>query len=159
MLRILEWVTVASQHGVFWDDLAGDLEDPEFARQYAIESARVTTIDAVVNSLDEARVASGMSKAELARAIGSEPATIRRLFTQGQVNPTLGTVAEVAAALGFEIVVKPVTSQQGRRRTLARRTTEPASAVRRPSPRATGVAAVPVVAKADPTRSAQAGSR
>lgn len=106
---------MAGQHGAFWDDLAGDLEDPEFARQFAVESVRISTIDAVVNVLDEARVVAGMSKAQLAREIGSQPATIRRLFTAGHVNPTLGTVAEVAAALGFEVVVRPATGHSSQR--------------------------------------------
>ena len=49
-----------------------------------------------------------MSKAELARAIGAEPATVRRLFSAGHVNPTLGTLAEVAAALGLRITIEPL---------------------------------------------------
>jgi ribosome-binding protein aMBF1 (putative translation factor) len=94
------------QPGAFWNDLAQDLKDPSFARQYAIESARIATIDAVVNALDEAREAEGLSKADLARAVGSEPAVIRRLFGSARVNPTLGTLAEVAAALGLRITVE-----------------------------------------------------
>lgn len=167
-------MTVAGQHGAFWDDLAGDLEDPQFAGQYAIESARVATIDAVVNSLDEARMAAGMSKAELARAIGSEPATIRRLFTAGQVNPTLGTVAEVAAALGFEIVVRPATTHGGRRvaaryevDTAAAEVTQVESAVTHPPVSGAGVPVAAKAARVGPRprrvrssgRQAKAGSR
>ncbi len=37
----------------FWDDLARDLEDPNFLREYVIESMRIATIDAVVNALDD----------------------------------------------------------------------------------------------------------
>ena len=96
---------MSRQRGAFWDDLARDLDDPAFARHYAIESARIATIDAVVNALDEAREAEGLSKADLARAVGSEPAVVRRLFGSGRVNPTLGTLAEVAAALGLRITV------------------------------------------------------
>jgi transcriptional regulator with XRE-family HTH domain len=94
----------------FWDDLARDLEDPEFRREYIVESVRISTIDLVVNALDEAREAAGLSKAELARAIGAEPAVVRRLFSSGHVNPTLGTLAEVAAALGLRITVEPLLS-------------------------------------------------
>jgi ribosome-binding protein aMBF1 (putative translation factor) len=96
----------SQQPGAFWNDLAHDLQDPAFARQHAIESARIATIGAVVNSLDEAREAEGLSKADLARAVGSDPAAIRRLFGSGRVNPTLGTIAEVAAALGLRITVE-----------------------------------------------------
>jgi transcriptional regulator with XRE-family HTH domain len=94
--------------GAFWDDLAKDLEDPDFLREYVVESVRIATIDAVVSGLDEARDAAGLSKAGLARAIGAEPAVIRRIFANGHVNPTLGTLAEVAAALGMRVALEPL---------------------------------------------------
>jgi transcriptional regulator with XRE-family HTH domain len=61
-----------------------------------------------VNELDAAREAIGLSKAELARTINCEPATVRRLFSAGHVNPTLGTLAEVAASLGMRVVLEPL---------------------------------------------------
>jgi transcriptional regulator with XRE-family HTH domain len=93
---------------VFWDDLANDLQDAGFLREYVAESVRIATIDRIVNELDAAREAAGLTKAALARAISSEPATIRRLFSSGHVNPTLGTLAEVAAALGMRVVLEPL---------------------------------------------------
>jgi DNA-binding phage protein len=93
---------------VFWDDLASDLEDPEFLREYVAESIRIATIDRIVNQLDSARAAAGLTKAGLAHAISSEPATVRRLFSSSHVNPTLGTLAEVAAALGMRVVLEPL---------------------------------------------------
>lgn len=96
----------------FWKDLVRDLEDPDFLREYVVESMRIATIDEVVNTLDEARDAAGLSKAELARAIQVDPATIRRLFTSEKSNPTLGTLAEVAAALGLRITLEPLTDQE-----------------------------------------------
>ena len=93
---------------MFWDDLAQDLKDPQFLREYVAQSIRFATIDRIVNELDGAREAAGLSKAELARAINSEPATVRRLFSAGHVNPTLGTLAEVAAALGMRVVLEPL---------------------------------------------------
>ena len=92
----------------FWDDLARDLEDPEFLREFVVESMRIATVDNVVNALDDAREAAGLSKAQLARAIQVEPATIRRLFASDKSNPTLGTLAEVAAALGMRITIEPL---------------------------------------------------
>jgi transcriptional regulator with XRE-family HTH domain len=74
---------------------------------YVVESIRIATIDAVVSRLDEARDAAGLSKADLARALGAEPAVVRRLFASGHVNPTLGTLAEVAAALGMRVAPEP----------------------------------------------------
>ncbi|MFJ9121277.1 XRE family transcriptional regulator [Streptomyces sp. NPDC102394] len=99
---------MTTEHGAFWDDLAEDLEDPEFLRHYVVESMRIATIDRIVNALDEARDAADLSKAALARAISAEPAAVRRLFSAGHVNPTLGTLAEVAAALGMRITVEPI---------------------------------------------------
>lgn len=93
---------------VFWEDLARDLQDPEFLRKYVAESVRIATIDRIVNGLDAARKVAGLSKAELARAINSEPAAVRRLFSAGHVNPTLGTLAEVAASLGMRVVLEPL---------------------------------------------------
>jgi transcriptional regulator with XRE-family HTH domain len=93
---------------MFWDDLAQDLENPQFLREYVAQSIRIATIDRIVNELDSAREDAGLSKAELARAINSEPATVRRLFSAGHVNPTLGTLAEVAAALGMRVVLEPL---------------------------------------------------
>lgn len=92
----------------FWDDLARDLADPEFLREFVVESVRIATIDQLVNDLDDARVAAGLSKADLARAISAQPASIRRLFTSGNASPTLGTVAEVAAALGMRVTLEPL---------------------------------------------------
>ncbi|HET7682963.1 MAG TPA: helix-turn-helix transcriptional regulator [Marmoricola sp.] len=101
-----------TKRNAFWDDLARDLEDPQFLREYITESMRIATIDGIVNALDDAREAAGLSKAELARAIQAEPATIRRLFSSDKTNPTLGTLAEVAAALGLRITVQPLAKDE-----------------------------------------------
>ncbi|MBP2411837.1 transcriptional regulator with XRE-family HTH domain [Arthrobacter stackebrandtii] len=93
--------------GAFWADLAEDLKDPEFLREYVVESIRIAAVDSMVNELDAARVSSGLSKAALARAINMDPATMRRLFSGGASNPTLGTLAEVAAALGLKVKLEP----------------------------------------------------
>lgn len=93
----------------FWDDLTRDLEDPEFRSEYITESIRIATIDSVINSLDDARESEGLSKADVARALRTEPATIRRLFSSTSGNPTLGTLAEAAAVVGMRITVEPMT--------------------------------------------------
>lgn len=97
---------------VFWQDLARDLQDPAFLREYVVESLRIATIDRIVNALDEAREAAGLSKAELARAIGAQPANIRRLFTSHSASPTLATLAEVAAALGMRVTLTPMAERE-----------------------------------------------
>ncbi|MGH3757323.1 DNA-binding protein [Actinophytocola sp.] len=99
----------------YWDDLVEDLQDPEFLRAYLTESLRVETVDRLVNDLDDARMALGLSKAELARAISAEPAVIRRLLSPGHRNPTIGTVAEVAAALGLRVALVPMADDERER--------------------------------------------
>jgi len=103
-----------AERSVFWDDLAQDLKDPQFLREYVAESIRIATIGRIVSELDEAREAAGLSKAELARAISTEAATVRRLFSAGHVNPTLGTLAEVAAALGMRVILEPLRAGERR---------------------------------------------
>ena len=81
-------------------------EDPEFRDEFERQRRQIDQIDSVVRQLDELREASGMSKAELARAIGKKPSSIRRFFT-ADVNPELKTVAAVADVLGARLEVIP----------------------------------------------------
>lgn len=103
-----------TEQSLFWDDLAEDLEDPEFLRTYIGESMRIATVDAIVNALDDAREVAGISKADLARAINVEPATVRRLLGASSPNPTLGTVSELAAALGLKVTIQPMSARERR---------------------------------------------
>lgn len=106
----------------FWDDLVDDLRDPEMLRAYIVESVRIETIDRLVNSLDEARRANELSKAALARAISEEPSVVRRLLSPGRRNPTIGTLAEVAAALGMRVTLEPLAPEEQARVTKPLRT-------------------------------------
>jgi transcriptional regulator with XRE-family HTH domain len=106
---------MGAERSVFWDDLANDLKDPQFLREYVAQSIRIATIDRIVTELDGTRETAGLSKAKLARAINSEPATVRRLFSAGHVNPTLGTLAEVAAVLGMRVVLEPLDADDRKR--------------------------------------------
>lgn len=80
-------------------------EDPEFRAEFERQEREIAQIDTVVRRLDQLREEAGMSKAELARAIGKEPSSIRRFFT-ADVNPELKTVAAVADALGARIEIR-----------------------------------------------------
>ena len=99
-------------HDVFNTLLELEGRDPEFARAYAAESARIEAIDSIINALDEARGTEKLSKAALARAIGSDPSSVRRLLSSESVNPTLSTVAEVAAALGMNVTLTPMSEDE-----------------------------------------------
>ncbi|MGN6556657.1 MAG: helix-turn-helix domain-containing protein [Solirubrobacterales bacterium] len=81
-------------------------EDPEFRAEFERQRRQIAQIDAVVRQLDKLREKAGMSKAELARAIGKEPSTIRRFFT-ADVNPELKTVAAIADVLDAKVEVIP----------------------------------------------------
>jgi|SRR5215211_2250036 len=97
-------------------------EDAEFRAEYERHRREVAQIAAVVRQLDQLRDLAGLSKAALARKIGKEPASIRRLFT-AEVNPELKTVAAVANALGAEVKVVSRRRPHGRRGPSRRRRT------------------------------------
>lgn len=39
-----------TRHSAFWDDLARDMADPEFGREYSAESRRIADFDAAINA-------------------------------------------------------------------------------------------------------------
>lgn len=78
-------------------------------------SREIAAIDAIVDELDALRENRGMSKAELARAIGKNPAAIRRLLTASG-NPELRTVVASADVLGAEVQIVPRRRAPARRR-------------------------------------------
>ena len=80
------------------------MQDPEFRREYEAARGQIDQVDAVVRALDRLRIDTGLSKAELARRIGKNPAAVRRLFS-ASANPELGTVVAIAAVLDAEIKV------------------------------------------------------
>lgn len=92
--------------------LASRMEDPEFRAEYERARREIDQVDSVIRQLDELRAAAGLSKAELARHIGRDPSSIRRLFT-AESNPELLLVASIAEDLGAEVRVVP---RRGRRR-------------------------------------------
>lgn len=59
--------------------------------------------DLIRQKIDDARVTKGLSKAELARLVGREPAAIRRLLTADGFNPGLIGLIELAEAVGLEV--------------------------------------------------------
>lgn len=86
--------------------LAERLEDPEFRAEYERARREIAQIDAVMQALDTERARQAVTKAELARKIGKDPASVRRLFSSDS-NPGLKTVVSIADALDYELTVKP----------------------------------------------------
>ena len=99
-------------HSIFWDDLQDSLKDPEYLREYVAESVRITTTDRIVNDLCDQAAAQGISRADIGRALNKQAATIRRLLTNPDGNPTIGTIAEVASVLGYRIELVPMSEDE-----------------------------------------------
>ena len=74
------------------------MEDPEFAETYKRERARIDAVDTIVRALDAARVARGLLRL-VARSAGLPAQSVRRFFTKGGANPTLGVTVAIAGAL------------------------------------------------------------
>jgi ribosome-binding protein aMBF1 (putative translation factor) len=98
---------IMTNQSLFWQDLSRDMQNPDFRREYILQTQRIRTIDEIVNALDDARQTANLSKADLARAINAEPAVVRRLFS-AHGNPTLGRLSEIAAALGLRVSLEPL---------------------------------------------------
>lgn len=110
-------------------DFDGKMKSPEFARAYTEARQEIDAVDRIVRALDAARLAEGMSKADLARAIRAKPEIVRRLFTQREPNPTLSTVVSLAEALGCRLeLVRQVEPTVATKKTPGRRRTSDASA-------------------------------
>jgi DNA-binding XRE family transcriptional regulator len=82
------------------------MADPAFRDEYERQSRAIAAIDEIVNRLDTLRVEHDLTKAELARAIDKNPASVRRLLT-AKGNPELATVVAIADALDADVVVVP----------------------------------------------------
>ena len=100
--------TTTETHSFHDRRLARRLEEPGFRGQF--EKA-TREIKAIVNELDSLRTDHGMTKAELAREIGKNPASVRRLFT-APANPELRTIVAMANALDADVVIVPRTRRR-----------------------------------------------
>lgn len=94
------------------------MADPEFKAEYERQSRAIAAIDEIVGRLDTLRVEHDLSKADLARAIDKNPASVRRLLT-AKGNPELATVVAIADALDADVVVVPRKKAARRRKAVA----------------------------------------
>jgi DNA-binding phage protein len=85
--------------------VAEKMRKPAFAAAYAKERAEIDAIDAVIRTIEEARVQTGISKAELARRIAASPESVRRLLTAQRVNPTFLTVLRILPVVGLKLAL------------------------------------------------------
>jgi DNA-binding phage protein len=91
---------------VFESDVARELADPRARAFFERELAKANAIATLMLALDEARKRNDLSKAEVARRVGSERSSISRLLSGNEANPTFNTLADVADALDVEIEVR-----------------------------------------------------
>ena len=89
------------------------VKTPELREQYERTKRTIVSTRQVLMEIDDERQRAGLSKAELARRIGMTPSVVRRLFSSKSSNPTLGTVINMAGALGIEIELKPAKQNWG----------------------------------------------
>lgn len=97
---------------LFYDDHQKSLANPEYAQAYSEETARITSVDYVINTLNSEIEKAGISKSALARAIGANPAAIRRLLSANGVSPTLSTLSDIAGVLGLKVELVPMTNYE-----------------------------------------------
>ncbi|HEY2409173.1 MAG TPA: helix-turn-helix domain-containing protein [Polyangiaceae bacterium] len=97
------------------------MKKPRSRAAYQKARREIDAVDQIVRALDAARIDSGLSKAELARAISAKPEIVRRLFTSSASNPTLATVAKLAAALGRKLELVLAGPSTPKRATRARK--------------------------------------
>jgi DNA-binding phage protein len=83
------------------------MKDREFAADYQEARQGIDSVDAFMRSLEQVRATAGVSKAELAKLTGTQPAAMRRLLTTDSPNPTLGTVMSILKSLGYGLALVP----------------------------------------------------
>ena len=86
---------------------AQNMEDPEFRAAYERAARQIAQIDTVIQALDALRMDLGMSKAELARRVGRNASSVRRLFSSSGARPELSLIVSLADALDAEIRIVP----------------------------------------------------
>ncbi|MGH3051158.1 MAG: helix-turn-helix domain-containing protein [Gaiellaceae bacterium] len=91
---------------VFEADLARDLEDPEFARIYALKLTKINAIADILDAIEVARKEQHLSKAEIGRRIDRKPSAVSRLLGGSEQNPTWDTLVDLAYAVDLELEVK-----------------------------------------------------
>lgn len=86
--------------------LAKKMESDTFRAAYEQAGKEIDAIDTFMRLVDERRLELGVTKAALARRIGQNETSLRRLLTSGG-NPTLKTMLELASELGLTLTLAP----------------------------------------------------
>ena len=94
------------------------LAEPGMQERYERARRSALLTHQLLQLIDAEREKAGLTKAELASRIGTNPSAVRRLLTSGTSNPTLRTTLSLLDVLGLEVSVKP--KQRTRRRRTSR---------------------------------------
>lgn len=98
----------ATAVGGEWEDYRDALlQDPEARAEYARAYRDTLFLRRLLQQVEAARLAAGLSKAALARRVGVNPSALRRLLTAEASNPTLKTMLGLVDALGLEVTLQP----------------------------------------------------
>ncbi|TAK31351.1 MAG: XRE family transcriptional regulator [Chloroflexota bacterium] len=89
---------------------------PELKERYEHTKRAVVITRRILMQIDAERERAGLSKAELARRIGTSPSVVRRIFSSKAGNPTLRTMLGMLDVLGIDLQLRPM--KQHRRSTL-----------------------------------------
>lgn len=89
----------------FHQRLREHMQDPEFAAAFNEMGAEI----ALIQALEEARIALHITEKELAERMGKHRTAITRLFNTADANPTLETITALLAALGLhaDVTLRP----------------------------------------------------
>ena len=99
---------MAGQKSDRWSEIrARLLSDPTARERYERNVKSIVTVRRMLQLIDAERERVGLSQSDLARKIGVNPATVRRLFTSPTSRPTLTTIVDLFTALDLEIEVRP----------------------------------------------------
>lgn len=91
-----------------WEEFYEGLFDtPEERAAAERDVHEMIALRQILQRCEEERERVGLSKAALARCVGVNPASLRRLFTAEGSNPTFKTMLGIVAALNLELVVQP----------------------------------------------------
>ena len=97
-----------------WEEIrARKLADPAARERYERTRRSTAATRQVLQLIDAERGRAGLTKAELARRVGTNPAGMRRLLSSDASNPTLRTMLEILDTLGLQFIVQPKTRESG----------------------------------------------
>ncbi|MDO8671659.1 MAG: helix-turn-helix transcriptional regulator [Dehalococcoidia bacterium] len=80
---------------------------PELENEYEHAKRRMILTRKMLMEIDAERVSAGLSKAELARRIGTSPSVVRRVFSSKSSNPTLRTILDMLYVLDIGLELEP----------------------------------------------------